>query len=475
MKNDKVKKWLYLILIFGGFFILRNFVPSGLDQAGWDGFLVLFVAVLLWLTEAVPMAVTAVFVLFFGAWVGFEKEANILANFASTGPFFLLAAMVIGQIFTKVGLGRRISLYVLPMFGNKAKAVLLAVMMGTCVVSMFLADIPTALVFFGLCAPILEQNGCEPGKSKFGKAIMLGIPVGAAIGGIGTPAGSGMNAVTMSLLKNICGVEISFGQWSLVGVPVALVSIVLAWLILCWLCKPEIDIVKGLDSLKEDRKNVGPLKGDELKFTIVFAIMVVLWFIPKQTGIDMYMTAWGGIFIMRSQDLGMRAAAGVMDERFEEFGELFGRKYGRIMCDHVEGADTVVLCMGSMSGTVKHVVKEMRAAGRKVGICRVVAFRPFPTKEVAEALKGAKNIAVIDRVSAMGSFGPLYEEVLAAMNYGGIKANAYSFVAGLGGRDIWEQTVENVIDKAEALGAKQEPCEAPIWIDLKEEEVVYNA
>ncbi len=47
MKNDKVKKWLCLILIFGGFFILRNFIPSGLDQAGWDGFLVLFVAVLL--------------------------------------------------------------------------------------------------------------------------------------------------------------------------------------------------------------------------------------------------------------------------------------------------------------------------------------------------------------------------------------------------------------------------------------------
>ena len=179
--------------------------------------------------------------------------------------------------------------------------------------------------------------------------------------------------------------------------------------------------------------------------------------------------------IKRSQDLGMRAAAAVLDERFEEFDKIFGRKYARVMCDGVEDADTVIVCMGSMSGTVKHVVKEMRAAGRKVGICRVVAFRPFPAKEVAEALKGVKNIAVIDRVSAMGSFGPLYEEVLAAMNYGGIKANAYSFVAGLGGRDIWEQTVENVIDKAEELGAKQAPCEAPIWIDLKEEEVVYNA
>lgn len=298
MKNDKAKKWIYLILIFGGFFILRNFVPSGLDQMGWDGFLVLFVAVLLWLTEAVPMAVTSVFVLFFGAWVGFEKEGTILANFASTGPFFLLAAMIIGQIFTKVGLGKRISLYVLPAFGNRAKAVLLAIMLGTCIVSMFLADIPTALVFFGLCMPILEQNGCEPGKSKFGKAVMLGIPVGAAIGGIGTPAGSGMNAVTMSMLKNICDVEISFAQWSVVGVPVAIASTVLAWLILCVLYKPEINVVKGLDSLKEDRKNIGSLKGSELKFTIVFAIMVILWFIPKKTGIDMYMTAWTGIFVM---------------------------------------------------------------------------------------------------------------------------------------------------------------------------------
>ncbi len=304
-KKDNIKKALYLILIFAGFAILRNFVPAGLDQAGWDGFLVLFVAVMLWLTEAVPMAVTSIFVLFFGAWVGFEKEGTILANFASTGPFFLLAAMIIGQIFSKCGLGKRISLYVLPAFGNKAKAVLLAVMLGTCIVSMFLADIPTALVFFGLCMPILEQNGCEPGKSKFGKAIMLGIPAGAAIGGIGTPAGSGMNAVTMSMLKSICGVEISFTQWSIVGVPVAILSTIAAWFIICLLYKPEIDVVKGLDSLKEDRKTIGPLKGDELKFTIVFAIMIVMWFIPKKTGINMYMTAWTGIFVMSLPGMNM--------------------------------------------------------------------------------------------------------------------------------------------------------------------------
>lgn len=198
---NKMKRLIYLVLIFGGFAVLHNFVPAGLDQAGWDGFLVLFVTVLLWLTEAVPMAITSIFALFFGAWVGFEAEGTILAGFAGTGMFFLLGAMIIGQIFSKVGLGRRLSLYVLPMFGSRSKAVLLSVMLGTCVISMFLADIPTALIFFGICHPLLEKNNCEPGKSKYGKALMLGIPVGAAIGGIGTPAGSGMNAVTSGFLE----------------------------------------------------------------------------------------------------------------------------------------------------------------------------------------------------------------------------------------------------------------------------------
>ena len=178
--------------------------------------------------------------------------------------------------------------------------------------------------------------------------------------------------------------------------------------------------------------------------------------------------------IKRSQDLGMRAAAAVLDERFEEFDKIFGRKYARVMCDGVEDADTVIVCMGSMSGTVRHVVRQLHSESKKVGIARVVCFRPFPKTELAEALRGVKNVAVIDRVSAMGSFGPLYEEVLASMKMSGNNANAYSFVAGLGGRDIWEQTVENVFAKAEEMGARNAPCKEPIWIDLKEDEVLTN-
>ena len=79
----------------------------------------------------------------------------------------------------------------------------------------------------------------------------------------------------------------------------------MAWLFFCTIFKPEMDVVKGLDSLKEDRKNIGPLRGNELKFAIVFSVMIVMWFIPKYTGIDMYMTAWAGIFVMSMPGMNM--------------------------------------------------------------------------------------------------------------------------------------------------------------------------
>lgn len=88
VSKDGLKRAIYLVLIFGAFAVLHNFVPEGLDQAGWDGFLVLFVAVFLWLTEAVPMAITAIFVLFFGAAVNpdsLSRSADMFTTYDGGG------------------------------------------------------------------------------------------------------------------------------------------------------------------------------------------------------------------------------------------------------------------------------------------------------------------------------------------------------------------------------------------------------
>lgn len=172
--------------------------------------------------------------------------------------------------------------------------------------------------------------------------------------------------------------------------------------------------------------------------------------------------------IKYSQKRGMDKAAEVLDERFAEFADIFHRTYGRVEAVAVEGADTVIVCMGSMAGTAQFVAKKLRRAGRKVGVLRVVSFRPFPKKEVADLLKGIKIVAVIDRVSCIGSFGPLYQDVLASLTRNKEEAMTYNFVAGLGGRDIGEKTIVDVYNKAEKLYENDTPCYDPIWIDLKE-------
>jgi pyruvate ferredoxin oxidoreductase alpha subunit len=169
------------------------------------------------------------------------------------------------------------------------------------------------------------------------------------------------------------------------------------------------------------------------------------------------------------QKVAMDNAEQVLEEKFAEFGKIFGRNYSVIEPFEIEDSDTVLICMGSMAGTAKHVVKELRGQGKKVGLLRIVSFRPFPKKKVAACLKNVKNVAVIDRVSSVGSFGPLYEEILASLKISGNNANAYSYVAGLGGRDIWEDTIQNVFNKTMELASNSIPCDSPIWIDLKKE------
>lgn len=95
------------------------------------------------------------------------------------------------------------SLYVTTIFGNRSKYVLLSLMACTSLISFFLADIPAGIIVGAIANVILNKNNCAPGKSVFGKSVMLGIPIAAAVGGVATPAGSGVNILSINLLKKM--------------------------------------------------------------------------------------------------------------------------------------------------------------------------------------------------------------------------------------------------------------------------------
>jgi pyruvate ferredoxin oxidoreductase alpha subunit len=139
-------------------------------------------------------------------------------------------------------------------------------------------------------------------------------------------------------------------------------------------------------------------------------------------------------------------------EKIREYGKEFGEKFGRDYSTFVEGyaledAETVLVAMGSLCGTVKEAIDDMRTAGKKVGLLKIRVYRPFPGKEVAAALSGAKRVAVLDKNISLGSKGAVALEVKDALYGSGIPVLDY--IVGLGQRDIRKRDIARIVDLAE--------------------------
>src|SRR5213078_922457 len=105
------------------------------------------------------------------------------------------------------------------------------------------------------------------------------------------------------------------------------------------------------------------------------------------------------------------AAQRVVDEVLADFAELSGRAYDAVESYRLDGAEQAIVLMGSSAGTVKDVVDELRDVGEAVGALEIRCFRPFSALRVALALRGVRDVAVLDRADAPGGRAPLFAEV----------------------------------------------------------------
>jgi len=145
----------------------------------------------------------------------------------------------------------------------------------------------------------------------------------------------------------------------------------------------------------------------------------------------------------------MVRAKKVIREAGAEFAEKFGRDYsGLVEGYRLEDADTAIVALGSVCGTIKDAVDEMRDAGEKVGLLKIRCFRPFPAEEIKEALKGVSNVAVLEKNISIGSrmLGAVGLEVKDAVCEGDTKV--FSYVGGLGGRDIRKKDIKMLAEWA---------------------------
>ncbi|MBI3399169.1 MAG: pyruvate ferredoxin oxidoreductase [Deltaproteobacteria bacterium] len=138
----------------------------------------------------------------------------------------------------------------------------------------------------------------------------------------------------------------------------------------------------------------------------------------------------------------------VVSEIGKEFGKKFGREYGLMEKYKLDDADAAIVILNSAAGTTKVAVDELRKAGKKVGILKPRLFRPLPYREIADALRNVKSVAVLDRVDSMNGFGgPLFNETRSALYELEKRPKVISRIFGLGGRDYKVKDAVQVFDE----------------------------
>ena len=151
-----------------------------------------------------------------------------------------------------------------------------------------------------------------------------------------------------------------------------------------------------------------------------------------------------------------------------DFERAFGRYYGGLIDSYcAEDAEVVIVTMGSIIGTIKDAIDEMRAEGIKVGLVKVRCYRPFPAAALRKALSGAKVIAVVEKDVSIGNEAGLVTDIKASFYNSDIRTPIIGFVAGLGGRDITIKDIRKMVEKALAA-EKGIECEFE-FLDLRKE------
>lgn len=170
----------------------------------------------------------------------------------------------------------------------------------------------------------------------------------------------------------------------------------------------------------------------------------------------------------RAQAQGMINAKKVILEVAEEFEKMSGRKYGFYEGYRLEDAELAIVAIGSVCGTIKDAVDELRGKGKKVGLLKIRVFRPFPGEEFAAALSNCKAVAIMDRSEGYNATGgPLGAEVTAAMYRAKSQAEIVNIIYGLSGRDVKVSDIERLYGKLEKLSQGENVFGAYPYLGLR--------
>ncbi len=291
----ETRQLVYFLLALAAMLVVKSVaLPDSLRVAG-EAFLgsegqtalgVLVFALILWMTEAIPFHVTGLLSIIFLTLFRTGTYKEIVAiGFGNNIVTFFIGVLILSGFITTSGLGKRIGMLILSKTGNSTRAIIFGFLLTGTLLSMWVTNMAVAAMLMPLAVGILEEEGLQPLKSSFGRALLIACAWGSIIGGIATPSGAGPNPLAIGFVKEMSGIEITFGQWMMYGVPAALLMVPASWFVLLLFFKPEMShLSKSRKEMKEEYQALERMSRTEVVTLILFLLTVLLWLLSPVLG-----------------------------------------------------------------------------------------------------------------------------------------------------------------------------------------------
>ncbi|WP_276302261.1 SLC13 family permease [Halorussus lipolyticus] len=254
--------------------------PAGLSPAGQHALATATFASGLWITGALPLAVTSLTIPVWLVALGvYPTLGQALTGFADPVVFLFLATFVLAVALQKHGLDRRVALRLLGRVGTTPRRVVLGVMVPTAVLSMLVSNTATVALMAPISVGVVRQIDATANQSveNLHTATLLGVAYAGSIGGIGTLIGTPPNAIVVGLLAD-AGYEVDFAEWLVVGLPTVAVTLPLAWYLLIRLYPPEnVDVSSARETARASADEAGPLDRSARRVALIFVAVAGLW------------------------------------------------------------------------------------------------------------------------------------------------------------------------------------------------------
>ncbi|MEL0073587.1 MAG: SLC13 family permease [Flavobacteriaceae bacterium] len=237
-----------------------------------------------WVTEAIPIAATALLPIVLFPLTGGMNLASTTASFGHKYVFLYLGGFLIAIGIEKWNLHRRIALTIIAFIGSDIRKIILGFMIATAFLSMWISNTATSVMMLPIGLAIIKQLKDNPDTDEdenliFGKALMLGIAYSASIGGIATLIGTPPNLVLAGIIESTYGYEITFLEWFQFGLPVALLLLIFCWYYLTRIAYKfkQVDFPGGLKEIQRLKSNLGIISKEERRVGFVFILAALCW------------------------------------------------------------------------------------------------------------------------------------------------------------------------------------------------------